>query len=190
MDNYLLSSLRTGEDVSLQLSSDSFNFMQLFNQDTRGTVLDFTVDPNITYGVRVLGQQGENYNLSTDTGLLFDSTVVEFDQPLTASLVTSDTLNMFARNSSSMSYYGDGYFVSADKVVVGDTLTMEVESTEFIPSVYLINAETGQLIDDWRGSQQQKTINFTVEEDIDYLIMVSSIYANQLGEYTFSVDTN
>lgn len=197
MDSYLLSDLRTGEDVSLKVSSDSFNIMQLFNQDTgdilqttRGIHLDFTVEEDITYGVRVLGQKGENYNLMTDTGLLFDSTVVEFDEPLTASLVTSDTLNMFARNSRSRSYYGDGYFVSADEVVVGDTLKIEVESTEFIPTLYLVNAETGELIDNWRGSQKQKTVNFKVEENIDYLIMVSSLYGNQVGEYTFNVDTD
>ena len=125
----------------------------------------------------------------TDTGLLFDSTVIEFEQPLTTSLVTSDMVNIFARNFGSNRYYGDGYYVSGDALVVGDTLKMQVESTEFIPTLYLVNAETGEFIDDWRGSQQKKTVNFTLEEEMDYLIIVSSLYANQVGEYVFSVDT-
>ncbi|MDJ0507806.1 MAG: hypothetical protein QNJ64_00900 [Crocosphaera sp.] len=195
MDNYLLSSLQAGEDVSLKLSSDSSNIMQLFDHKTGDVLqtsldshLNFSVEEGITYGVRVLGEEGQDYNLTTDTGFLFDSTVIEFDQPLTASLVTSDMVNMFARNSSLSRYYGDGYYVSGDKLLVGETLTIHVESEEFIPSLYLVNAKTGELIDNWRGSQKQKTVNLIAEEEMDYLIMVSSIYGNEVGEYTFKVE--
>lgn len=195
MDNYLLSNLQVGEDVSLKLSSDSSNIMQLFNQETgdvlqttRDPNINFSVEENITYGVRVLGQEGEDYNLLTDTGILFDSTAVQWGQPLTASLVTGDMVNMFAHNTNSRRYYGDGYYISANEVVVGDSVEIQVESIEFPPTIYLLNAETGELIDDWLGSRNQKTVNFNVEEEIGYLILVSSLYANQVGEYTFSVD--
>ena len=169
--------------------------MQLFNQETgdvlqttRDPNLNFSVEENITYGVRVLGQEGQDYNLLTDTGILFDSTAVQWGQPLTTSLVTSDMVNMFAYNTNSRRYYGDGYYISANEVVVGDTVEIQVESTELPPTIYLVNAETGELIDDWLGSRNQKTVNFNVEEEMGYLIIVSSLYANQVGEYTFSVD--
>ncbi len=87
MDNYLLSDLEVGDDVELNLNSSSNNLVQLFDQNTGDilqtttqTNLTFTVEEGINYGVRVVGEAGGSYDLTTDTGLLFDTNVIGLNQ--------------------------------------------------------------------------------------------------------------
>lgn len=197
MDNYLLSDVQVGEDVKLNFnSSSSNNLVQLYDQDTGDVLqttteanLQFTVEEGINYGVRVLGEAGETYSLTTDTGLLFDSNVIGLNETITSSLVTSDARLDYKEYWSYHRFYSDGYYFSADSLQGQDELTIKIDA-EFAPEVHIVNAQTGEFLDfDRTLYRTNLTHTFDVEDNIDYLILVTSRHNGQIGEYTLSLTT-
>ncbi|MDJ0599459.1 MAG: hypothetical protein QNJ37_11530 [Crocosphaera sp.] len=197
MDNYILSDLQVGQDVELDLNSSSNHLVQLFDQDT-GTILqttnqanlNFTVQDGINYGVRILGAAGETYDLTTNTGLLFDSNVMELNQTITSSLVTSDSRAYFKESASYQRFYEDSYYLSSDSLQGEDKVNIKINNAEFSPHLYILNAQTGEILDS-RATLYSSNLsyNLDVKEGIDYLILLTSYHNAQIGKYTFTVET-
>ncbi|MDJ0658314.1 MAG: hypothetical protein QNJ42_02370 [Crocosphaera sp.] len=196
MDNYLLSDLQVGEDVQLNLNSSSDNLVQLFDQDTGDILqttnqsnLKFTVEDGINYGVRIVGEAGGTYDLTTDTGLLFDSNVIGLNQTITNSLVTSDFRDYTREHWSYHRYYSDGYYLSADSLQGQDQLEITIDG-EFSPELHILNAQTGEILDSYSKRYASKiTYEFDVEDGMDYLLLVSSRHNAQTGQYTFNIQS-
>ena len=153
MDNYLLSDVQVGEDVEINLNSGSSNnLVQLINKDTGDVLqssnqpnLKFTVEDNINYGVRILGEAGETYSLTTDTGYLFDSNVIALNQTITSSLARSDSRAFFKEFLPFQRYYSDGYYLSADSLEGEDQVTIRTSSV-LPPYLYIMNAQTARVL--------------------------------------------
>ena len=201
MDNFLISDVQVGQDIELNLDSDYSNQMiQLFNQDTGDLLqsttaanLQFTVEEGINYGVRVVGGAGQTYDLTTNTGILFDSNPIELNQTITNSLATSDAAAYFKSFGSNSIYYSDGYYVSGDDLHGEDQLTITIDDSDFLPDLHIVNAQTGDIIDSYNHYDFDNDIlsyDLSVEEGIDYLFVVSSRYRQEVGEYTFAVNSN
>ncbi len=201
MDNFLISDVEVGEDIELSLDSGSFNqFIQLFDQNTGDVLqttsadnLQFTVEEGINYGARILGRAGETYNLKTNTGILFDSSPIELNQTVTNSLASSDAPAYFKAFGSNRVYYSDGYYLSREDFNGQDQVTITIENPDFLPDLHIINAQTGDIIDSYNSynsDNETLSYNLNVEEGTDYLFMVTSRYRQQVGEYTFTVNSN
>ncbi len=200
MDNFLLTDLQVGQDVELNLnSSSSSNIVQLFDQET-GTVFEstreselvFTVEEGINYGVRILGEAGDTYDLNTNTGILFDSNPTQLNQTITNSLSNSDALAYFKNfRSTTHSFYSDGYYLSGDSLSGKDQVTVTIENLDFLPEFHIINAQTGDILESYNlynFDSHSMSYDLQVEQGMDYLVLVSSRYRQEVGEYTFSVN--
>ncbi|MDJ0730174.1 MAG: hypothetical protein QNJ33_09315 [Crocosphaera sp.] len=197
MDNFLVSDLQVGEDVELNVNShSSSHIVQLFNQDTGDVLqttneadLKFTVEEGVNYGVRILGQAGDTYDLTTNTGLLFDSNPIGLNQTITNSLDTSDATAYFKYFLSNHVYYSDGYYLSRESLNGETQVTITIENAEFLPDMYIINAQTGDIIDSYSYHGEVLSYDLNIDEGIDYLCLVTSRYNAQVGEYTFTVNS-
>ncbi|MDJ0844686.1 MAG: hypothetical protein QNJ08_10650, partial [Crocosphaera sp.] len=58
------------------------------------------------------------------------------------------------------------------------------------PYLYIINAQTGEIIDSQtRRYGRSLSYEFDVEEETDYLVLLTSRYNRQTGQYTLAVQS-
>ncbi|MEA5512136.1 hypothetical protein VB715_20385 [Crocosphaera sp. UHCC 0190] len=199
MDNYLLSDVNSGQDIHLTLDSGSSSgLVQLLNRNTgeillssNNQILDFTAVEGINYGVRVIGSDGVNYSLTTNTGFLFDSTDISANQTIDTKLAKTDNVNLMEwQTRSATGYYADGYSLMSQNLVPGQSIELNLMSSKFDAFLYLLNAKTGELIarNDDGGEGSNSRLVFTPEAAMDYLVMAAS-YNAKTGDYTLSAKT-
>jgi hypothetical protein len=114
-------------------------------------------------------------------------------------LSTSDSL--YCCDDHNKKYYYDrldeiSFKAGENDVEVGDELDFNLGSTSFDPVLFLLNKDTGEVIDvayesttETIGGVDYQTVNLSldVQENINYVVSVESALPNQTGEYYLSV---
>ena len=131
----------------------------------------------------------QRHTLTTDTGYLFDSNVIALNQTITSSLARSDSRAFFKEFLPFQRYYSDGYYLSADSLEGEDQVTIRTSSV-LRPDLYIMNAQTGEVIDSLRGTRSNRNLSYIldVEEGIDYLILFTSNSSGSTGQYSLTVE--
>lgn len=123
----------------------------------------------------------------------------ELVDTFTGELSTDDSLYCCG-NDNSKYYYDRLDELSAkagkDGVVVGDVFNVALASSSFDPVLFILNQDTGEVIDVAETSTTQTIsgvdyqiaeLNFTVQDNINYVASVESALPNQTGEYLYQV---
>ncbi|GBF82568.1 hypothetical protein [Aphanothece sacrum] len=201
VDTYVLSGLTAGQDVNLNLNTNSTSTLtaQVFNRDTGETLvssnnnsLNFTAAQGIDYGVRLIGIDGVNYNLTSNYGTVFEGSVIQLNQTLSSRIVNTDAIiNPFEswwRTPTNSGY--DGYYLSSNSLTSGQTVQINATSQDFNTVLYLFNASTGEYItfnnDDISGNTNSG-ITFMAQAGVDYLMMVTPFNPRGTGNYSINV---
>ncbi len=76
-------------------------------------------------------------------------------------------------------------------VLPGETVQVNLDSTEFDTYLQLVNADTGDVIafNDDANSSLNSELNFTVEDGIDYILRTTSFGIEATGEYNLTLNT-
>ncbi|MGK7899218.1 MAG: hypothetical protein AB4372_37780 [Xenococcus sp. (in: cyanobacteria)] len=73
---------------------------------------------------------------------------------------------------------------------LGQTIELDLSSEEFDTYLQLINSDTGEIIaenDDFDGSSNSR-LSFIAEENLNYLVRVTSYSSGEVGNYTLTAD--
>lgn len=87
--------------------------------------------------------------------------------------------------------YGDDFQIEG--VTAGDTIRVTVkagpENLNFIPVVVVLNADSfDEIVNTFDQEMTEVSVIFTAEEGVTYVILVSNLEENQIGEYSLSVE--
>ena len=115
--------------------------------------------------------------------------MIALNETITSSLVTSDSRAFFKEFWRFQRYYSDGYYLSADSLEGEDQVTIRTSSV-LRPDLYIMNAQTGEVIDSLRGTRSNRNLSYIldVEEGIDYLILFTSNSSGSTGQYSLTIE--
>lgn len=199
VDDFELSGLTAGKQVTIDLISADFDtYLYLINADSVEIIqenddggiisrtnsrLSFTVQEAVNYVIRV-SSWGEmdtgSYNLGTTD--FIPLATIQVPEILTGMLSESDP-------TIPKTPEGDTHYINEYKLVrltAGQQVTIDLTSSDFDTYLYLINAGSGEIIqeDDDGGSGRNSSLTFTIQQRVNYIIRVSSFGEMETGAYS------
>ena len=208
-DDYQLTDAVVGEVITIELTSDEFDsYLYLINADTGEVItrnnnsstgtnsqIRFIASSGINYIVRVgsfFQQEVGAYQLSSSAELPPEvvGTISAIDGTITGSLSTEDSFDP----RYNYNYFIDDYQLT--DVTVGELITIEVSSTDFEIYSELVNADTGEIIEEYSeeySSDEEgihSKLSFLAAEGINYTVRVSSEEEEETGQYTLAATTS
>ncbi|NES97573.1 MAG: hypothetical protein F6K32_20630, partial [Desertifilum sp. SIO1I2] len=189
-------------DADVELIQDKNNNGVVDDGEVIGRSEEAGVDPEYvdvarlapdTYYVRVLEFDGDTpYQLdllaSRDSGVDAEVfTTIDANQTIQENLESSDQANPSRIDSRKDDYH-------LTNVVAGQTVTVNLNSSEFDTYLQLVNAFTGEVIaeNDDVDSSTDSSLSFVVQPNTDYLVRVTSFDPQDTGrgQYTVSTQTS
>lgn len=187
-DDYVLPGVDAPGQVEINLTGDFDTYLQLINahsgelisfDDDGGSGLNsrltFTPQENLNYLVRVTSFSAHmtgNYTLTIEEKGIAGTTITS-NQSLSGNLALRDLSNPA----------GDDYVLTG--FVPGEQVRINLDAN-FPTSVQLVNADTGNVL----GSNSDNQLLFTAQEEINYLLRVTSADTSASGDYTITATTN
>ena len=194
-DDYLFSR-SSDTDIRLTMTASAFTpNVIVFNAETgqllsmdiaSGTAtVDFLARAGVNYLIRSTSSEENRTGSYQLKAIAYSLPTIAVDQTLSGTLSSTDP----ADPNFIETYYIDDYALTG--ATAGETLTINLSSSAFDAYLYLINRQTGEVLDwndDISGVNYNSRITFTAEADTSYLIRVSSAFELETGSYQLSVD--
>ncbi|AFY57528.1 hypothetical protein Riv7116_5131 [Rivularia sp. PCC 7116] len=170
------------EDITISEQLDAGNYLLVFED---GRNLTSGKEVPSAYNATITFNAAEN-TAANSTNPALDPIAPIFS--VNEELSNSDLSYLIEGNQEP--FYYDSYTVSAEFLapLVGQTISMEVQSADFEPFVFLLNADTFEIIDDSYNSlgSGNAQIDVKIQPDVNYLVSVESALPGETGSYTFA----
>lgn len=133
-------------------------------------------------------------NDGIDNSYFIDSKTV----PVLAGQINTDDPFYCCNNNEDAKYYYDelnnpSIRAGENGISVGDRVSIELSSDDFVPIIFLLNDDTGAVIDlttthSPSGSLNTTNLNFTVENNINYSLSIETASPGEIGDYLLEID--